>query len=195
VLTIVALVSGGGSNLRALLEACDNPLFPARVRAVGSDRAAPALEHAEQFSVPTFVLDPEKFSSRDQWADLLLRSIEFHKPDLVVLAGFMRILPKAVVDALSPKIINIHPSLLPAFPGAHAVADALAAGAKVTGATVHIVDNGVDTGPVIMQTEVPIPDGISESALHDLIREVEKKQLIEVVRDIAEGSVRLGEIK
>jgi phosphoribosylglycinamide formyltransferase-1 len=107
----------------------------------------------------------------------------------------MRILPKAVVDALSPKIINIHPSLLPAFPGAHAVADALAAGAKVTGATVHIVDNGVDTGPVIRQTEVPIPDGISELALHDLIREVEKKQLIEVVRDIAEGSVRLGEIK
>ena len=107
----------------------------------------------------------------------------------------MRILPKAVVDALSPKIINIHPSLLPAFPGAHAVADALAAGAKVTGATVHIVDNGVDTGPVIRQKEVPIPDGISESALHDLIREVEKKQLIEVVRDIAEGSVRLGEIK
>jgi phosphoribosylglycinamide formyltransferase-1 len=195
VLTIVALVSGGGSNLRALLEACDNPLFPARVRAVGSDRPAPALEHAEQFSVPTFVLEPEKFSSRDQWADLLLRSIEFHKPDLVVLAGFMRILPKAVVDALSPKIINIHPSLLPAFPGAHAVADALAAGAKVTGATVHIVDNGVDTGPVIRQTEVPIPDGISESALHDFIREVEKKQLIEVVRDIAEGSVRLGEIK
>jgi len=126
---------------------------------------------------------------------LLLRSIEFHKPDLVVLAGFMRILPKAVVDALSPKIINIHPSLLPAFPGAHAVADALAAGAKVTGATVHIVDNGVDTGPVIRQTEVPIPDGISESALHDLIREVEKKQLIEVVRDIAEGRVKLGEIK
>jgi phosphoribosylglycinamide formyltransferase-1 len=195
VLTIVALVSGGGSNLRALLEACDNPLFPARVRAVGSDRPAAALEHAEQFSVSTFVLEPEKFSSRDQWADLLLRSIEFHKPDLVVLAGFMRILPKSVVDALSPKIINIHPSLLPAFPGAHAVADALAAGAEITGATVHIVDNGVDTGPVIRQTEVRIPAGISEADLHNLIREVEKKQLVEVVRDIAEGRVKLGEIK
>ena len=194
-LTIVALASGGGSNLRALLEACDNPLFPARIRAVGSDRPAKALEHAEQFSVPTFVLEPEKFSNRDQWADLLLRSIEFHKPDLVVLAGFMRILPKSVVDALSPKIINIHPSLLPAFPGAHAVRDALAAGAHVTGATVHIVDNGVDTGPVIAQTEVPIPAGISEAELHDLIREVERKQLIEVVRGIAEGRVKLGEIK
>jgi len=195
VLTIVALASGGGSNLRALLEACDNPLFPARIRAVGSDRPAKALEHAEQFSVPTFVLEPEKFSNRDQWADLLLRSIEFHKPDLVVLAGFMRILPRSVVDALSPKIINIHPSLLPAFPGAHAVRDALAAGAHVTGATVHIVDNGVDTGPVIAQTEVPIPAGISEAELHDLIREVERKQLIEVVRGIAEGRVKLGEIK
>ena len=194
-LTIVALASGGGSNLRALLEACDNPLFPARIRAVGSDRPAKALEHAEQFSVPTFVLEPEKFSNRDQWADLLLRSIEFHKPDLVVLAGFMRILPRPVVDALSPKIINIHPSLLPAFPGAHAVRDALAAGAHVTGATVHIVDNGVDTGPVIAQTEVPIPAGISEAELHDLIREVERKQLIEVVRGIAEGRVKLGEIK
>lgn len=194
-LTIVALASGGGSNLRALLEACDNPLFPARIRAVGSDRPAKALEHAEQFSVPTFVLEPEKFSNRDQWADLLLRSIEFHKPDLVVLAGFMRILPRSVVDALSPKIINIHPSLLPAFPGAHAVRDALAAGAHVTGATVHIVDNGVDTGPVIAQTEIPIPAGISEAELHDLIREVERKQLIEVVRGIAEGRVKLGEIK
>ncbi len=194
-LTIVALASGGGSNLRALLEACDNPLFPARIRAVGSDRPAKALEHAEQFSVPTFVLEPEKFSNRDQWADLLLRSIEFHKPDLVVLAGFMRILPRSVVDALSPKIINIHPSLLPAFPGAHAVRDALAAGAHVTGATVHIVDNGVDTGPVIAQTEVPIPAGISEAELHDLIREVERKQLIEVVLGIAEGRLKLGEIK
>ena len=194
-LTIVALASGSGSNLRALLEACDNPLFPARIRAVGSDRPAKALEHAEQFSVPTFVLEPEKFSNRDQWADLLLRSIEFHNPDLVVLAGFMRILPRPVVDALSPKIINIHPSLLPAFPGAHAVRDALAAGAHVTGATVHIVDNGVDTGPVIAQTEVPIPAGISEAELHDLIREVERKQLIEVVRGIAEGRVKLGEIK
>lgn len=194
-LTIVALVSGGGSNLRALLEACDNPLFPARVRAVGSDRPASALEHAEQFSVPTFVLEPEKFSSKEQWADLLLRSIEFHKPDLIVLAGFMRILPSSVVDALSPKIINIHPSLLPAFPGAHAVADALASGAQVTGATVHIVDNGVDTGPIIRQTEVQIPVGISEDQLHNLIREVEKKQLVEVVRDIAEGRVKLEAIK
>jgi phosphoribosylglycinamide formyltransferase-1 len=140
-------------------------------------------------------LEPEKISDHNQWADLLLRSIEFHRPDLVVLAGFMRILPRSIVDALSPKIINIHPSLLPDFPGAHAVRDALAAKAAVTGATVHVVDNGVDSGPIIRQVEVPIPAGIGEAELHELIREAERKQLVEVVRDIAEGRVKLGEIK
>lgn len=194
-LTVVALISGGGSNLRALLEACDNPLFPARVRAVGADRPASGLEHAEQFSVPTFVLEPEKFSDREQWADLLLHSIQFHKPDLVVLAGFMRILPRSVVDALSPNLINIHPSALPAFPGAHAVRDALRAGVKTTGATVHVVDAGVDTGPIIRQTEIQIPDGATEESLHEIIRSVESQQLIDVVRDIADGKIKLGDLR
>lgn len=193
--TIVALVSGSGSNLRALLEACENPLFPARVRAVGSDRAAAGLEHAEQFGVPTFVLEPEKFSDKNQWADLLLHSILFHKPDLVVLAGFMRILPPRVVNALSPKIINLHPSLLPDFPGAHAVRDALAARASVTGSTIHVVDTGVDTGPIIRQEKISIPAGISEPELHELIKQVERTQLVEVVREIAEGKLVLSEVK
>ncbi len=193
-LTIVALISGSGSNLRALLEACDNPLYPAKIRAVGADRPAEGLEHAELFGVSTFVLEPGKFSSKDQWADLLLHSIQHHKPDLVVLAGFMRILPPQVVRALAGKIINIHPSLLPAFPGAHAVRDALAAGATVTGATVHLVDEGVDTGPVIRQQEIAIPGGITESELHDLIKEVEKKQLVQVVREIGEGKLKLSEV-
>jgi phosphoribosylglycinamide formyltransferase-1 len=194
VLTIVALISGSGSNLRALLEACDNPLYPAKIRAVGADRPAEGLEHAELFGVSTFVLEPGKFSSKDQWAHLLLHSIQHHKPDLVVLAGFMRILPPQVVRALAGKIINIHPSLLPAFPGAHAVRDALAAGATVTGATVHLVDEGVDTGPVIRQQEIAIPGGITESELHDLIKEVEKKQLVQVVREIGEGKLKLSEV-
>lgn len=194
-LTIVALISGTGSNLRALLEACENPVFPAKVRAVGSDRAAAGLEHAEQFSVPTFVLEPEKFSDKNQWADLLLHSILFHKPDLVVLAGFMRILPASVVEALSPKIINLHPSLLPAFPGAHAVRDALAAGATTTGSTIHIVDKGVDTGPILRQKQITIPPGSSEPELHELIKQLERDQLVEVVRDIAEGKLILSEFK
>lgn len=192
-LTIVALISGSGSNLRTLLEACDNPLYPARVRAVGADRPAPGLEHAELFGVSTFVLEPAKFSNKDQWADLLLRSIQYHKPDLVVLAGFMRILPPTIVRALAGKIINLHPSLLPAFPGAHAVRDALAAGVSVTGATVHLVDEGVDTGEVLRQREVAIPAGIAELDLHALIKEAEKIQLVEVVRDIAEGRLKLSE--
>ena len=193
-LTIVALISGSGSNLRALLEACDNPLYPAKIRAVGADRPAEGLEHAELFGVSTFVLEPGKFSSKDQWADLLLHSIQYHKPDLVVLAGFMRILPPQVVRALAGKIINIHPSLLPAFPGAHAVRDALSAGATVTGATIHLVDEGVDTGPVIRQQEIAIPAGITEPQLHDLIKEVEKKQLVEVIREIGEGKLKLSEV-
>ena len=193
-LTIVALISGSGSNLRALLEACDSPLYPAQVRAVGADRPAAGLEHAELFGVSTFVLEPGKFSSKEQWADLLLHSIQYHKPDLVVLAGFMRILPPRVVKGLEGKIINIHPSLLPAFPGAHAVRDALAAGATVTGATVHLVDEGVDTGPVLRQKEIAIPAGISEAELHSMIKEVEKSQLVEVVRDIAEGKLKLSEV-
>jgi len=193
VLTIVALISGSGSNLRALLEACDTPLYPARVRAVGADRPAPGLEHAELFGVSTFVLEPAKFSNKDQWADLLLRSIQYHKPDLVVLAGFMRILPPTIVRALAGKIINLHPSLLPAFPGAHAVRDALAAGVSVTGGTVHLVDEGVDTGEVLRQREVAIPAGIAELELHALIKEAEKIQLVEVVRDIAEGRLKLSE--
>lgn len=193
-LTIVALISGSGSNLRALLEACDNPLYPAKIRAIGADRPAEGLEHAELFGVSTFVLEPGKFSSKEQWADLLLHSIQYHKPDLVVLAGFMRILPPRVVRALDGKIINIHPSLLPAFPGAHAVRDALAAGATVTGATIHLVDEGVDTGPVIRQQEISIPAGIAEHELHDLIKEVEKKQLVEVIKEIGEGKLKLSEV-
>jgi phosphoribosylglycinamide formyltransferase-1 len=164
------------------------------VRAVGADRPAAGLEHAELFGVSTFVLEPAKFSSKEQWADLLLHSITFHKPDLVVLAGFMRILPPSVVQALAGKVINIHPSLLPAFPGAHAVRDALAAGVSVTGATVHLVDEGVDSGPILRQKEISIPNGSTEAELHELIKEVEKAQLVEVVRDIAEGKLKLSEV-
>ncbi len=124
---------------------------------------------------------------------MLIHSIQYHKPDLVVLAGFMRVLPPSVVRAFSGRIINIHPSLLPAFPGAHAVRDTLAAGVNVTGATVHFVDEGVDTGPVIRQREISIPPGVSEAQLHEMIKEVEREQLVEVVRGIAEGKIRLLE--
>ena len=192
-LSIVVLISGSGSNLRALLEACDNPLFPAKILAVGSDKAAEGLSHAEEYGVPTFVVEPELFDSRDQWSEVLLRNVQYHNPDLVVLAGFMKVLPAGFVSALSPNLINMHPSLLPAFPGAHAVRDAIAAGASVTGATVHIVDAGVDTGPVLAQREVAVATGISESDLHEQIKAIERALIVEVVSEIAEGKLNLAE--
>ncbi len=192
-LSIVVMISGSGSNLRALLEACDNPLFPAKIVAVGADQAADGLAHAEQFGVPTFVVEPGLFPSRDKWSEMLLQNVKYHNPDLVVLAGFMRVLPESFVSELSPNLINLHPSLLPAFPGAHAVRDALAAGVSTTGATVHIVDAGVDTGPVLAQREVAIAAGISEADLHEQIKTIERALIVDVVAEIAEGKLILSE--
>lgn len=193
-LSILVLISGSGSNLRALLEACDNPLFPAKVLAVGADRPAQGLEHAELFEKTTFVVEPESFSSKEDWAEVLASSIDIHQPDLIVLAGFMRVLPKSFVDRYYPRIINLHPSLLPLFPGAHAVRDALSAGAIETGCTIHIVDAGVDSGPVVAQQSLSINPGESEAVLHERIKELEKQQLIETVEAIAKGSLKLEEV-
>ena len=190
-LSVVVLISGSGSNLRALLEACDNPLFPARILAVGADNPASGLAHAEQFGVPTFVVELERFASRPQWAAMLQKNIEFFSPDLVVLAGFMKVLPAEFVHHFRGRLINLHPSLLPDFPGAHAVRDALAAGVKVTGTTIHLVDEGVDTGTILRQAELEIPSGITEAELHERIKELERDQLVNLVRDLAEGTETL----
>ena len=190
-LSVVVLISGSGSNLRALLEAADNPLYPAKVVAVGSDMPADGLAHADQFGVPTFVVNPKAFASREAWADMLLANINHFKPDLVVLAGFMRILPANFVQALSPRLINMHPSLLPNFPGAHAVRDALAAGATKTGATIHVVDEGVDTGPHLAQIELEILPDETEGELHERIKKIERELIVQTVRDIAEQKIAL----
>lgn len=184
---VVVLISGSGSNLRALLEATRNPLFPARILAVGADNPASGLEHAELFGIPTFVVSPSNFSSREEWAEVLLENVQFFKPDLTVLAGFMRILPPNFVRALSPKLINTHPSLLPLFPGAHGVRDALAAGAKETGVTIHIVDEGVDTGPILAQSSLEILPDETESELHERIKVIERKLLVQVVESKGHG--------
>ena len=193
-LSIVVLISGSGSNLRALLKACDNPLYPAKILAVGADSPATGLEHAEEFGVPSFVVSQSNFASRELWAQRMLEHIQFLKPDLVLLAGFMKVLPENFVSSLSPKLINLHPSLLPQFPGAHAVRDALAAGAERTGSTIHVVDKGVDTGPVISQRELEIKPGETEYELHERIKTVEREHLVSVVRDIAEDKINLEEI-
>ena len=194
-LSVVVLISGGGSNLRALLDAVDNPLFGARVLAVGSDNPADGLAHAEHYGIPTFVVSPSAFATREEWAEMLLEHIQFFNPDLVVLAGFMRILPPNFVDALTPNLINTHPSLLPEFPGAHAVRDAISAGAKKTGVTIHVVDNGVDTGPRIAQREVEISPEDSETELHERIKVIERELLVTTVKQIANKQITLSEFK
>jgi phosphoribosylglycinamide formyltransferase 1 len=194
VLSVIVLISGSGSNLKALLEAADNPLNPLRVLAVGSDKPAAGLAHAEQFGVPTFVVEPARFDSREAWAECLLANIRFFKADLVVLAGFMRVLPAEFVAALSPNLINLHPSLLPEFPGAHAVRDALAAGVSQTGTTLHVVDAGVDTGPIIAQRTLSVSPGETEDSVHERIRALEHELLVTTVLEIAEGNLDLNQI-
>jgi phosphoribosylglycinamide formyltransferase-1 len=195
VIGVVVLISGSGSNLRALLDATLDPTFPIRVLAVGADNPCDGLEHAELFGIPTFVVSPTNFESREAWAEMLLENVNYFEPDLTVLAGFMRVLPANFVQALSPRLINTHPSLLPNFPGAHAVRDALAAGSTETGVTIHIVDEGVDTGPQLAQESLAILADETEHELHDRIKEIERKLLVGVVRDIADGRIQLDTVK
>jgi len=194
VLSIVVLISGGGSNLRALLEASEDAEFPARVVAVGADREADGLEHAERFGIPTFTVPYTSYPSREEWGDALLQQIRQWEPDLTILSGFMRLVPPRVVDALSPDLINTHPAYLPEFPGAHAVRDALTAGVTQTGASLIVVDNGVDAGPIISQERVEVEPGDTEGSLHERIKPVERRLLIDAVLDIANGHIDLEEL-
>ena len=185
------LISGGGSNLRALLEASQHADYPAHVVAVGADRDAEGLAHAEAFGIPSFTVPYSSYPSREAWGAELLATVQEWEPDLVVLSGLMRLLPASVVDALAPRIINTHPAYLPEFPGAHGVRDALAAGVEQTGASVIVVDAGVDSGPILAQERVPVLPGDTEHSLHERIKPVERRMLIDVVRDIATGAIDL----
>ena len=192
-LSLVVLISGGGSNLRALLEASEDAEFPARVVAVGADRDAPGLLLGEEFGVPTFTVPYSSHASREAWGEALLEQIQQWQPDLVVLSGLMRLLPPRVVAALSPNLINTHPAYLPEFPGAHGVRDAIAAGVDQTGASIIVVDEGVDDGPIIAQQRVPVLPDDTEDALHERIKTVERRLLVQTILDIANGHVNLKE--
>ena len=190
-LNLVVLISGGGSNLRALLEAASDAGYPARVVAVGADRDAEGLAHAEDFGVPTFTVPFRGAAEREAWGDELLAQVRTWQPDLVVLSGFMRLLPPRVVTELAPWLVNTHPAHLPEFPGAHGVRDALAAGVEQTGASVIVVDEGVDSGPVLAQRRVPVLPGDTETTLHDRIKVVERELLVQTVLDVATGTIDL----
>ncbi|MCZ2848429.1 phosphoribosylglycinamide formyltransferase [Modestobacter sp. VKM Ac-2978] len=179
---VVVLLSGAGTLCAALLAATATPGYPAEVVAVGSDRAdAPGLAHGRNAGVPTFVTALRDAPDRAGWDAALAAELARHRPDWVVCAGFMKLLGPAVLGAFGGRVVNTHPALLPAFPGAHAVRDALAAGVTTTGATVHLVDSGVDTGPVLAQRPVPVLPGDDEERLHERIKDVERELLVQTL--------------
>ncbi len=187
---VVVLVSGTGTNLAALLGACADPAYGVCVVGVGSDRSAiPALEVASAHGVPTFVEPPGDHPGRDAWNDALAARLEPFAPDLVVLAGFMRLLRADLVTRWPT--VNTHPALCPAFPGMHAVADALAYGVKLTGATLFLVDDGVDTGPVVAQVAVPVVEGDDVSSLHHRIKSAEHDLLVATVGRMLRAGYRI----
>jgi phosphoribosylglycinamide formyltransferase-1 len=185
---LVVLASGTGSLLASLLDAAVGD-YPARVIAVGVDRDCPAAEIAAAASLPTFRVRLADHPDRDAWDAALTEAAAAHSPDLVVSAGFMKILGKQFLSKFQGRILNTHPTLLPAFPGAHGVADALAHGVKVTGCTVHLVDAGTDTGPILAQQPIPVLDDDDEETLHERIKVTERRLLVDVIAAVATGGV------
>lgn len=170
--------------MQALFDACADSSYGAQIVAVGADRKdIEGLARAERAGVPTFVVRVEDYADRDAWDAALTDSVAAFEPDLVVSAGFMKLLGARFLGTFAT--VNTHPALLPAFPGAHAVRDALAYGVRMTGCTVHLVDAGVDTGPVIAQAAVEVRDEDDESGLHERIKDVERKLLVDVVGRMA----------
>jgi phosphoribosylglycinamide formyltransferase 1 len=190
---IVVLISGSGSNMEALADACRDGRVPGAIVAVVADRECTGLKLAEQRELNHALVRPKDYESREAWNEVLRDEVASRKPDLVVSAGFMRILGPVFVESFEGRLINLHPSLLPSFPGAHAVRDALEFGVKVTGSTVHFVDNDVDHGPIIMQKPTPVRDDDTEDTLHERIKALEHRLLPEVCSLFLEGRVELAD--
>ncbi|MBW4812987.1 phosphoribosylglycinamide formyltransferase [Rhodococcus qingshengii] len=186
---VVVLASGAGTLLTSLIDASHAEGYPAEIVAVGVDRDCLAAEHAADSKIPSFKVSIKTYENRAAWDEALTAAVAEYEPDLVVSAGFMKILGPSFLERFGGRIINTHPALLPAFPGAHAVPDALAYGVKVTGSTVHLVDGGVDTGPILAQEAVPVHDDDTESSLHERIKIVERRLLADVIAAVATRGV------
>ncbi|WP_193044071.1 phosphoribosylglycinamide formyltransferase [Mycolicibacterium baixiangningiae] len=185
---LVVLASGTGSLLGSLLESAVGD-YPARVVAVGTDRDCAALDIAAAAAVPTYTVRLGEHPDRAAWDAAITAATAEHEPDLVVSAGFMKILGPAFLSRFLGRVVNTHPALLPAFPGAHAVPDSLAYGVRVTGCTVHLVDAGMDTGPILAQEAVAVLDGDDEATLHERIKVVERRLLVDVLAAMAQRGV------
>lgn len=181
---LVVLASGTGSLLESVLAAAVGD-YPARVVAVGADRDCPALQIGAGAGVATFTTRLRDHADRAAWDAALTAAVAAHEPDLVVSAGFMKILGPAFLARFQGRVLNTHPALLPSFPGAHAVSEALAYGVRVTGSTVHLVDDGTDTGPILAQEPVAVRDDDDESSLHERIKVVERRLLVDVIAAVA----------
>ena len=183
---LVVLVSGSGTNLQALLDATADPAYGARIVAVGADRDdIEALARAERAGIPTFVKKVGQFTSRDHWDRAMADTVAGFEPDLVVSAGFMKLAGESFLDRFGGRYVNTHPALLPSFPGMHGAADALEYGVKVTGATLFVVDAGVDTGPILAQAVVPVEDDDTVASLHERIKVAEREMLVDCVGRMA----------
>jgi phosphoribosylglycinamide formyltransferase-1 len=188
----VVLVSGSGTNLQALLDAAADPGWGARVVAVGADRdGIEGLRRAERAGVPTFVHRVADFATREDWDAALTGSVSRFEPDLVISAGFLKLVGRDFLAAFGGRFLNTHPALSPSFPGMHGPADALAYGVKVTGCTLFVVDAGVDTGPVVAQCAVPVLETDDAETLHERIKTEERRMLVEAVRRIAREGFRV----
>lgn len=189
------LISGSGTNMEALADACEAGEVPGEVSVVVSDRDCLGLRAAEKREIPAELVDFKAYPSREEWSEALRDRVASYEPELVVSAGFMRLLSPVFVDAFAEKLINLHPALLPAFPGAHAVRDALEFGVRVTGSTIHFIDHEMDHGPILLQEAVRIEAGDTEEDLHGRIKAVEHRLLPQACRLILEGKVRLEDGK
>ena len=193
---LVVLVSGAGTNLQALLDAGRDPAYGAAVVAVGADRdGIEGLARAERAGIPTFVHRVKDHPSRVEWDRALTDACLEHRPDLVVLAGFMKLVGTHFLEAFEGRCVNTHPALSPAFPGMHGPVDALAYGVKVTGATLFVVDAGMDTGPIVEQTAVPVLPDDDVDTLHERIKVAERQMLVESVGRMARDGFTINDRK